>query len=250
MWRVPELRLDSGLFRRRGAALVLTLALEGLLVLLLLFLVPPVPDRKKPATRTVFSVPPDKEKSEPDPTFKAHAKARASTAAAGKPVPQPPASAPPPLPAPLSAHGPLPFLVMTREEYRAANITNLPSRAAAPAPSGLSGAGDSVPGVGTGPGGEPLYAAEWYRRPRQVELDAYLPRRWAREGSGLIACRTVARYHVDDCKILGETPPGSGYGNAVLQAAFQFLVRPPRVGGKDLTGAWVSIRIDYSVIVK
>ena len=83
-----------------------------------------------------------------------------------------------------------------------------------------------------------------------AELETYLPQRWAREGSGLIACRTVARYHVADCKILGESPKGSGYGYAVLQASFQFLVRPPRVGGKEMVGAWVSIRIDYSVTVK
>ncbi|RYY47680.1 MAG: hypothetical protein EOP59_00725 [Sphingomonadales bacterium] len=115
--------------------------------------------------------------------------------------------------------------------------------------SASSGSNDSKK-LGMGPGGQPLYAAEWYRRPRQVELDPYLPRRWAREGSGLIACRTAARYRVEDCQILGETPTGSGYGNAVLQAAWQFLVRPPRVGGKEMVGEWVSIRIDYNVIAK
>ncbi|RYD50374.1 MAG: hypothetical protein EOP60_11835, partial [Sphingomonadales bacterium] len=109
---------------------------------------------------------------------------------------------------------------------------------------------DSPLAAGKGPNGEPLYAAEWYRRPRQVELDPYLPGRWAREGSGLIACRTVARYRVEDCKILGESPSGSGYGFAVLQAAFQFLVRPPRVGGKEKVGEWVAIRIDYTVLTK
>jgi protein TonB len=59
----------------------------------------------------------------------------------------------------------------------------------------------------------------------------------------MIACQTVARYHVDNCEEIGETL-GSGYGRAVREAAFQFLVIPPRVGGRTLVGAWVRIRID------
>ncbi len=250
MWRVPELQLDSGLFRRRGAALLLALALalalEALLVLLLLFLVPPIAGDKKPGTANVFSVEaPGEEKTDESRTEKAEAKARPQPATAKPAIPPP--EIPPPVPA---AHGPLPFIVMTRDEYRAAQISNLPQRPAEPgaASGGSSSASDDSPlAGGNAPNGEPLYAAEWVRRPRRIELETYLPRRWAREGSGLIACRTVARYHVDDCTILGESPRGSGYGNAVLQASFQFLVRPPRIGGKEMVGAWVSIRIDYTV---
>lgn len=250
MWRVPRLRPDSGLFRRRGAALVLALAIETLLVLLLLFMIPPTPGSNKPGTTTIFSVSAEDEAESSEAT-KAESKPRAEKAAARPPTPRPP-MVPPPVPVPPTPRGPLPFLVMTREEYRAAQISNLPQRPSESAAAGGSSASDNDTPLagGSAPGGEPLYRAEWYRRPRQAELETYLPRRWAREGSGLIACRTIARYHVDDCKILGETPSGSGYGYAVLQAAHQFLVRPPRVGGKEMVGAWVSIRIDYTVTVK
>ncbi|WP_260923143.1 hypothetical protein [Novosphingobium sp. 9] len=62
----------------------------------------------------------------------------------------------------------------------------------------------------------------------------------------MIACQTVEHFHVENCQIIGQGPQGSGYGRAVLDASWQFLVRPPRVNGKEQVGAWVRIRIDYS----
>ena len=252
MWRVPRLRFESGLLRRRGAALLLALLFEALLVLLLLFLVPPAPGGGKRGTMTTFTVDANSDETETSEATRSESRPRTEKAAKRPPTPEPPVL-PPPVPVPETPHGPLPFIVMTRQEYGASRIENMrssPSQPAAQSASSGASRGGDTPVVGTGPNGEPLYAAEWVRRPRQAELATYLPQRWAREGSGLIACRTVARYHVDDCRILGETPPGSGYGNAVLQAAWQFLVRPPRVGGEEMVGTWVSIRIDYSVIVK
>jgi protein TonB len=107
------------------------------------------------------------------------------------------------------------------------------------------GPGDSER-VGTAPNGQPLYAAEWYREPTNQELSTYLPPRMPDGGGwGLVACKTIARYHVDDCVELGNSPPGSHLASAVRQAAWQFLVRPPRKGGREMVGEWVRIRIDY-----
>ena len=62
----------------------------------------------------------------------------------------------------------------------------------------------------------------------------------------LVACQTIERYHVENCQILSESPPGSGLARAVRLAAWQFLVLPPRVNGKVMVGSWVRIRIDYN----
>src|SRR5690606_10808436 len=110
-----------------------------------------------------------------------------------------------------------------------------------------STANDSPLAGGKGPGGEPLYAAEWYVRPTKAQLSTYIGDRARTSGWGLIACRTIANYRVEDCQELGEAPRGSGLAGAVRQAAWQFKVRPPRVGGKDMVGEWVSIRIDYTI---
>ena len=98
--------------------------------------------------------------------------------------------------------------------------------------------------VGTAPNGEPLYAAAWYREPSDAELRGYLSTA-SGPGWGLIACRTAPDYRVEDCVGLDEYPNGSQINRAVLAAAWQFKVRPPRLGGRQMVGSWVRIRIDY-----
>ena len=166
--------------------------------------------------------------------------------------PRPPRPAPPvPKPEIRLPERPLQMIEVTREEYRAADIARLGTAGGAPArgtelAQGRS-AGDSAR-VGTAPNGEPLYAAEWYREPTNTELHAYLPKRMPEGGGwGMVACRTAPRYRVEDCVELGQAPAGSHLAGAVRQAAWQFLVRPPRIGGKPMIGEWVRIRIDYVV---
>lgn len=100
--------------------------------------------------------------------------------------------------------------------------------------------------VGTAPNGEPLYAAAWYREPRDDELRGYLSTA-SGPGWGLIACRTAPDYRVEDCVGLDEYPNGSQINRAVLAAAWAFRVRPPRLGGRPMVGSWVRIRIDYGI---
>ncbi len=134
------------------------------------------------------------------------------------------------------------LIPLTRQEMASADIGKMVRPAA-----GSTGAGSGKTfGPGEGPGGVQLLRAQWHREPFDAELSTYMPRRAFPPGSwATIACRTIEHYHVEDCRELSESPPGSGLSRALRQAAWQFLVRPPRVDGKAQLGTWVSIRFDF-----
>ncbi|WP_379923437.1 hypothetical protein [Erythrobacter sp. R86502] len=121
-----------------------------------------------------------------------------------------------------------------------------PGRTMGPADTGNPRTAGDSQRVGTAPNGEPLYAARWYREPTDQELAGYLSTANG-PGYALIVCKTVPDYYVEDCVLQSEGPQGSMIGRAVLAAAWQFRVRPARIGGREQFGSWVRIRIDYTV---
>ena len=140
------------------------------------------------------------------------------------------------------------IMPLSREDMASADLARRPER---PSTSNAPAYGPSMPSspddsqvVGRAPNGEPLYAARWYREPSDGELRGYLSTA-SGPGWALIACRTAPKWRVEDCVGLGESPRGSNLERAVLAAAWQFQVRPPRRGGETLVGSWVRIRIDY-----
>jgi len=236
---------------RRATGLVLVLLVHLLLALLLLSLNGKVPS--PPPLPKTFSLSPIRA---PDLVRKATAPAKrvrsrapprkAASAVMAKPVVAMPKSDQP---------STKPF---TTELMDAVDIAALPNRkdetVAATDGTGIGpgrvGAGDasgSLYSANGAPGGEPLYNAEWVREPTRAELSTYLPRNLPDASWGVIVCRTVGRNRVEDCQELGDSQPGIGLARAMRQAAFQFQVRPPRVGGKAQVGAWVRIRIDEHV---
>ena len=155
------------------------------------------------------------------------------------------------MPKPAPAPSPIP---LAREKVP---TIQTPAKAPAPAkpaparpslmgPPDTGTPGDTPRVGGSGPNGEPLYAAAWYREPYESELSGYLSTA-SGPGWGLIACRTAPDFRVEDCVALGESPTGSNIARAVLAAAWQFRVRPPRIGGRSMVGEWVRIRIDYGL---
>ncbi len=243
--RFERLRTRGG---ERLAGVVLALLVEGLLVLAVLSLGLAQEQAKKPGAALIsVAIKSVAEKSPEKPATR--------PAGARKPVQQP-AQPPQPLPTPLldkPAAAQTPAIIpLSKSQLAAFDIFRIPRRApATPVPGkAMMGPPDlGVPGdskrVGSAPNGEPMYAASWYREPYDNELSGYLS---TADGPGwaLIACRTVADFKVDDCIGIDEYPSGSNIQRAVLAAAWQFKVRPPRVGGISKVGEWVRIRIDYT----
>lgn len=233
---------------------MLALALEALLLLALLTLGRTSNAPEWPSESLVsFDVsPPPEAATSPEP----EEQAPQATVDEARPVPSPdepqvaepqPASPPAQLPAPRRDVAIVP---LRRDAMEAGDLANLPrqepARPPAPAygPSFAAAPGDTEV-VGRAPNGEPLYAARWFREPTHGELAGYLSTA-SGPGWALIACRTAPQWRVEDCVGLEEYPGGSDIQRAVLAAAWQFQVRPPRRGGESLVGSWVRIRIEYS----
>ncbi|MEE4452571.1 hypothetical protein [Novosphingobium resinovorum] len=137
------------------------------------------------------------------------------------------------------------FLKVSRSDMAAADIGAM-KQSGSGSPKG-GGGGGSTYGPGEGPGGATLYNADWYKEPSDAQLGGYVPANAPSNGWGMVACQTIEHYRVENCQILGESPRGSGFGRAVLNAAWQFQVIPPRINGKPQVGEWVRIRIQYGV---
>ena len=133
------------------------------------------------------------------------------------------------------------FIPISNDDFAKSDISKLAKA------SGGSSAGDSkgTYGPGAGPQGQQLYNAEWVREPTDAELAGYFTQRSQGGEWADIACSTIENFRVDNCQPLGESPPGSGLARSLRQAAWQFRVRPPRIGGRAQVGAWVRIHFSF-----
>lgn len=225
--------------RRRAIAIGLTVAIHVLIVWLFLSVGPAPLVRMSSNVLATFDVAPEAAK-QPDatPSRQPEQQQRRTVARA----------APPKAVTPPDTTQVPDFMRLTREQFTATDVSRLtPSTERGDAGESQAGTGDSAAayGPGGGPGGARLYRAEWVREPTSAELRTYLP---ATEiGSwGEIACRTIADNRVENCQPLGESPVGSKLATGMRRAAWQFRVRPPRLGGKAMVGEWVRIRIDIT----
>lgn len=229
--------------RRRATSLAITILVHLLLLLMLIRLAPPFARMADNGHQLLtFNTAPD----EQEQTTQTRTASKTHQTKTTTPPPTP--SVPPPkIELPNKA---APWVLtpgLEKFDVRQVPQTQRPS----PSPSDASasdeagGNSDSDKPVAYGSGGQPLYAAQWYREPTDAELGYYAKQ--ARQGAGFaeIACQTVARYHVDHCEEVGESP-GSGLGRAMRDAAWQFLVIPPRVGGTMKVGTWVLIHITFT----
>ena len=149
-----------------------------------------------------------------------------------------------PVPPVPEVKAPPSFIHLSREEFAASDIGHM----AKPQADSSDTAQDSAAtmGPGEGPGGARLYNADWYREPTHAELSPYLPQGAPPGSWGIIACKTAEHYHVEDCQEIDESPPGSGLATSLRRASWQFLVLPPRIGGRMMVGTWVRIRFEFT----
>ncbi len=240
---VQQLNIGTG---RRALAITLAVSIAGLLLFLLLsWSAEKEPDKKEEFVSVVNLPASEISTDSPEPSSpEQKSAAKQTTSPQPEPqLPQPtdplpaqvaqPNAPPPPVAAPIPSPTNPPIGVRPPS----GRVYGPPDRG------GSSGSRDTER-VGTAPNGEPLYAAAWYREPSDAELRGYLSTA-SGPGWGLIACRTAPDYRVEDCVGLEEYPSGSQINRAVLAAAWQFKVRPPRLGGRSMVGSWVRIRIDY-----
>lgn len=230
--------------RQRLISTLLSAGVVALALLIALYQTQIAPRLEKAANPVTFDVAGDKAKAGPKAPEKRKEREKHKKRQKEKKQPQVRIVSPaPPVEKPVKKEKPaFTFLKVSRADMAAADIGSV--KQAAPSTGGAP-SGGSTYGPGEGPGGATLYNADWFQKPTDAQLGGYLPPNVPADGWGMIACQTMEHYRVDNCQILGESPRGSGLGRAVLNAAWQFQVVPPRINGKPQLGAWVRIRIDY-----
>lgn len=241
-------------FGYRATGIVVALLLELVILALLLTLgMGKKEEAPLESIVTTFDSDSDEEPSKQPEAKPAEKKPSVQPSAQPQDQPQPD---PQPVQQPVVQPQPVPntpvLIPLSKNQMAQLDISNLPKAQPAPAqskqaygPANSASAGDSQR-VGTTPNGQPMYAAQWYREPTQQELAGYLSTAEG-PGWGLITCKTVPEYRVENCIFLDESPSHSNIARAALAAAWQFKVRPPRLGGKYKYGEWVRIRIDYEI---
>lgn len=244
----PATGYQPGSPRERAVASALSLGIILIVVLAVIYQAVVPPERtpvKRPITFNVEADDPDKSARSSQARPKAPQAATRPVPRQDRPRPKPPITVQKQVERAEPEDGIPGFIPLSKADFAASDIGRIKGAAKGSDSNGKGNDSRTAYGPGQGPGGVRLYEAEWYRPPTSAQLVTYLPDANGVEGWGLVACRTVERYHVEDCQILGESPRGSGFGRAVQNAAWQFLVRPPRVNDKPQVGEWVRIRIDY-----
>lgn len=235
--------------RRRGYGLAIALLLEALLIIAILSLSMRSggPEAGKRGLST-FSLEAEAESASADKSETETPVTKEQQRNFNPPIPKPllppvnPVKAPPPSPD---------FIKVSKSELDAMDLSKMPA-------SGSTGLGDSkgsgqaakgMMGPGLGPGGAQLYPVAWLREPYDSELRPYLAaaRSVPNGATADIACRMIEHNRVENCQIIGENPRGTGLAQALRKAAWQFLVKPPRIDDKPQLGVWVRIHFDFGV---
>lgn len=241
---------DHESLRRRGVGFAIALLLEALIIIAILSLSMraggPAAGTKG---LTTFSFEAQSESASSD-------RSETKTPIVQKQPPQfsppiPKALLPPVNPVPAPPPSP-DFIKVSKSDFDAMDLSKFPAGAGSSGDNKGSGqSSKGMMGPGLGPGGAQLYPVAWLREPYDSELAPYLAtvKRIPPGASADIACRMAEHNRVENCQIIGESPRGTGLAKALRLAAWQFLVKPPRINNKPQLGVWVRIHFDFGVKV-
>ena len=80
---------------------------------------------------------------------------------------------------------------------------------------------------------------DWLRKPSPDDIARYYPIAAQRRDIGgrvRVQCRLANDGVLNDCVVLSETPPGYGFGEAALNVATRFQMRPGLRDGRPIAG--------------
>lgn len=89
---------------------------------------------------------------------------------------------------------------------------------------------------------------DWDRKPSGEDMARYYPTmaQFADlTGKAILNCTVTAQGLLANCTISGETPSGFGFGDAALQMASLFRMKPMTVNGVPASGATIRIPINF-----
>lgn len=90
----------------------------------------------------------------------------------------------------------------------------------------------------------------WIRQPSASDIEAYYPKAALlskSQGSAMLRCRVSADGGLYACRVISEGPEGEGFGKAALNMTGLFDMRPMKIGGRPIDGAFVKIPVRFVI---
>jgi protein TonB len=108
-----------------------------------------------------------------------------------------------------------------------------------------NGAGTGI-GSGNGPGVGDRMGPRIIRGPSPRDIARARPRGARGRGVVGVRCRIRLDSNLDQCRVVSETPPGQGFGDAALtQLVRLFAFRPPTENGASVEGETVVVTVNF-----